>query len=99
MFPEFVAVPDEVALILNDAMLVFEASGELPSLDSQVFDKIKKLDEYFNTLDKSEFTTEALCNSPRWAVSRKLAGEIMGMLGISAKRLDLDWIIFIKGGS
>ena len=99
ILPNFVAVPDEIATSLNDTILAFEDSEELASLDSRIFDKIKRLDEYFYALEKGEFTLEALCNSPRWALSRDMAKEILTMLGLHTNKPDLSWMRFIKGAS
>ncbi len=97
--PKFVAVPDEVAIILHEALLTFEHSEEQALVDAGVFDKIKRLDEYFGTLDKVEYSLEAMCDSPRWAASRETAREILMMLGLHANKPDLGWMRFVEGES
>jgi hypothetical protein len=98
-FPNFVAVPDEIAVTLNDTILAFEHSDEVAELDSTVFERIKKLDQYYDNPEKDEYNVESLCHSPRWNLSRKMAKEILAMLGQSATKPDLSWMRFIKGAS
>lgn len=97
--PSFVVVPDEIAITLNDTLLTFEASDEVASLSSQLLEKMKELDKYFEDLDRVEFTLDALCRSPRWQHARALARHILVILGAESGKPDLGWIRFVPGGS
>jgi hypothetical protein len=96
-FPEFVHVPDEIALVLADACLLIDSQVSLTSQETDFIAKAKQLDTYFANLSKDKFTVEALCTSPDWDKAREFAQAMIASLGLERKKPDLSWLKFMKG--
>lgn len=96
-FPDFVHVPDEIAQLLADAVLLINTQTESNSFGANFIEQVKQLDNYFADLDKSQYTMEALCTSQAWMLARESAQTILNLLGLDKEKPDLSWNKFIKG--
>ena len=96
-FSDFVQVPDEIAQLLADAVILIDSQAEPNSFESSVIGKIKQLDQHFAVLDKDEYTIQALCTSQEWIKAREAAQAILVMMGLEKAIPDLGWVKFIKG--
>jgi hypothetical protein len=95
-FPNFVHVPDEIAILLADSIFILDEPG-LPELaKTGVIDKIRELDQYFINLPKEKFTFDALQTSQDWEKARQVAKSILDELGLEKEKPNLDWVKFIK---
>ncbi len=93
--PDFVHVPDEIALIYDDAFrLVPELQAAEVLMPSQA-DALHELDRKFTAMtdapdEETVWTLEAMQSDERWNDARRLACHALNLLGASADPPDFS---------
>jgi len=92
--PDFVHVPDELALIFSDCCLFTEelySSGMLSELQR---DKLLEIDNLLDHMSnvKNLWNFDSLKQSSNWDKVRNLAHDMLKLLDKEKKRPDLYWI-------
>jgi hypothetical protein len=87
--PDFVHVPDEVALLYNDAFRLVPQIREAGLITDEQQGSLVRLNRHYermsNATDKdSLWTVEAMQSDERWEKSRRLAAEALAALGRDA---------------
>jgi len=102
-FPDFVQVPDELALNFDDAFRLIhqlEASGHLRRQQVEALERVDKLlGEMTNRHESSLWTLEALRVSPDWQALRAEARSALGSLGVGVAPPSTEGITYVRGGS
>ena len=94
LFPKYVVIPDELALMFDESLKLNEYYKDIPELVK--IDKILSLysgKRYF-------WTDESLENNKKWGKIRELAKSALVKIGAKLDKLDkpkLNWITFVKG--
>jgi hypothetical protein len=98
--PEYVHIPDEIALIFSDTfLLIYQNKDSLFLSDSQ-FQKLTEIDKYLNEMSEENhqiWTLEAIKENDKWKKLRKMALEILRSLNIKKQNPNLYWIKYIEG--
>ena len=83
VFPRYVSVADELALSLDDAILVCRAQENLAELGAAP--SVAVLDDHFRSFSGEEnaqaWTMEAVRSDERWILARELARRALAELG------------------
>ena len=101
--PDFVHVPDEVALLYDDAFGLVPQIREAELIDDDQVQVLAELDRLFEEMsaaaDRDQlWTTEAMSGDVRWERSRQLAARALRELGRPASSPRLEGIKWIRGG-
>jgi hypothetical protein len=98
--PEYVHIPDEIALIFSDTFqLIHQNKNSLLFNDFQ-FQKLCEIDNYLNNMSEENhkiWTLEALKENDKWEKLRKMALVILKSLHIEKQSPNLYWIKYIEG--
>src|ERR1700680_1498632 len=98
-FPDFVQVPDELALNFDDAFRLrdqLEASGHLTRQQVEALERVDRLlEEMTNRHEHSLWTLEALRASPDWQALRVEARSALGALGVGMGPASTEGITYI----
>jgi hypothetical protein len=86
VLPDFVHVPDEVALLYEDAWLRVPVLREANLLDDAQYESLARLDQQYEEMSDAAdkdwvWTVDAMERDERWARSRQLAKEALAALG------------------
>jgi hypothetical protein len=97
VLPDYVAVPDELALTFDDA---YQQVGELEKHGLLTAEQREPLDVIERRLSDTEadddfWTLVALSSDPRWQEIRAQASQALERLGIAAGWPTLDWISYV----
>jgi len=99
-FPDFVHVPDEVALIYSDCFLLADQIAECGLLNKPQLIKLRELDNALRKMsskgNEEVWTCEALKTSPEWQNIRSLASDVLSILERSKQQPDLSWLVYVK---
>lgn len=96
--PQFVSLPDEIALTFNDAYLISSQLVDENIISIQAFLLLKELSELFDNMsqDKSLWTLQKLENDNSWKLSRQLAIKVLQELDEPFGRPNLNYINWVK---
>lgn len=95
VLPKFVNVPDELALIFTDTLLIVKQNAILVGEKMVIIENIDKLLEEINE-NKDLWTLESLKNSSKWQEVRNLASKAIEILEEENKNPEIFWINFVK---
>lgn len=97
-FPNFVNVPDEIALVYNDAYLLIPQLLDQNLISIEALNILKKLNELFDKMSKdySLWALDKLENDENWKLSRELAHSALEALGESYDNPDLNFIQWVQ---
>lgn len=97
--PKFVVVPDEIALIFHECVLLLDQISEASFLREEDVRQLVEIDDKFNEMStEADFwSLESLRYHPEWNKIRMIAKEILRSLGVPQAKPDLDWITFVGG--
>jgi hypothetical protein len=97
--PKYVVVPDEIALIYHECVLLLDQISEAGFLKEEVARQIVELDDKFNkmNLEANFWSLESLQRHPEWNKIRMVAKNILRSLGVPQSKPDLDWITLVDG--
>ncbi len=102
-FPDFVQVPDELALNFDDAFRLsdqLEASGYLTRQQVEALERVDKLlEEMTNRHESSLWTLESLRANPDWQAIRAEARSALGVLGVGMGPPSSEGITYVRGGT
>jgi hypothetical protein len=97
VLPDYVVVPDELALTFDDAYQQvgeLEKHGRLTAEQREPLDGIKR--GFSDTeADDHFWTLASLSSDPRWQEIRHQASQALHRLGIAAGWPTLDWISYV----
>jgi glycogen debranching enzyme len=98
ILPEFVHIPDEVAITYGEAFLLADQILEAGLIDNATYTKLQNVDKYLEQMDDSKelWTLDALRTRPEWTRVRTLAREMLKSLGITMATPDLEWMTYVK---
>jgi hypothetical protein len=89
-FPPFVAVADEIALTLHDALLLLKQDADAAGLPESVLATIEEmdrsLDELSNQTESRFWSPEGLANDVRWHRLRLSARDLLKTLNVPQTR-------------
>lgn len=92
-FPDFVCKPDEIALTFDE---VFSLIDDTTSISTEIYSKMKNINELFNTFRKEDWTEDAVKNSKNWQLVRQMAKDLLSMINIPYSKPNLFWISYIQ---
>jgi hypothetical protein len=100
--PEFVHVPDEVALIYDDAYVVVPQLCEAGVITDNQAEALSELDRQFTEMSDAHdratlWTREAMRVDKRWSEARRLATQALSLLGAAPGPPDFSGITFVQG--
>jgi hypothetical protein len=100
--PDFVHVPDEVALVYGDAFLFVPRLREGDLITQTQADALYELDRHFADMTtapdrEAVWTVSAMQTDERWAEARRLAADALNLLGASLGPPDIDGTTWIRG--
>jgi hypothetical protein len=99
--PEFVHVPDEVALIYDDAYRLVPPLTAGEFLTPEQAAALDRLDRHFASMTESSnkalWTIAAMATGEQWATSRALARDALASLGESPGAPDFEGTRWIQG--
>lgn len=95
--PKFVVVPDEIALIFHECVLLLDQISEGSSLKEEEVRQLLEIDDKLNKLStEADFwRLESLRYHPEWDKIRMIAKDILRSIGVAQAKPDLDWITFV----
>ena len=97
--PKFVVIPDEIALIYHECVLLLDQISEAGFLKEEDVRQLVEIDDKFNEMNtEADFwSLESLQHHPEWNKIRMVAKKILRSLGVPKAKPDLDWITFVGG--
>jgi hypothetical protein len=97
--PKFVVIPDEIALIYHECVLLLDQISEAGFLKEEEVRQLVEIDDKFNEMNtEADFwSLESLQHHPEWNKIRMVAKKILRSLGVPQAKPDLDWITFVGG--
>jgi hypothetical protein len=98
VLPEFVHVPDEVAITYGEAFLLADQVLRAGLIDNEAFAKLRSLDNYLDQMsdEKDLWTLEALRDRPEWNRVRAEAKELLEHLRMALEAPNLDWVTYVR---
>jgi hypothetical protein len=101
--PDFVHVPDEVALLYDDAFRLVPQIREAELIDDDTVQALADLDRLFEEMSTEAdrdrlWTLHAMSADERWEKSRQLAGTALATLGRPVAPPRLKGITWVPGG-
>jgi hypothetical protein len=101
--PDFVHVPDEVALLYDDAFRLVPQIREAELIEDDQVEVLAELDQLFEEMfaaaDQDQlWTVEAMSVDERWKRSRQIATNALAALGRSVGPPRLEGITWVPGG-
>jgi len=103
--PDYVCIPDEVALTFGDAFLLLDQIREANLVSEQQSAAIEEIDDYLDVIQSktdtdNPWTLEAMKTSCDWQHLRVLARKALVLLGESPDaKPDLGYITYVPGKS
>lgn len=94
--PEFVHVPDELAIVYADC---FSVVIGLPDLTKQQRTKLKELNKILNKMSRNHglWTLDALRESKEWKNIRKLATCLLKMFNRKKEKPRIELGVYVRG--
>jgi hypothetical protein len=95
--PEFVDVPDEIALTFNEAYLLIENFDKEGLMTTSQKMDLRQIDSALEQMSKGEdvWTLNALKTSSQWEDVRLLASNALKAFNIPKQAPDLFWLRYI----
>ncbi len=99
--PDFVHIPDELALIYSESVLLAEQIARTSLITQDQVAKLRELDLALEDMsrEKSLWTLEAVRNSAEWQRIKSMAKDLLALLNQQVHPPDLSWIKYVKGNS
>jgi hypothetical protein len=101
--PDFVHVPDEVALLYEDAWVLVPQIREAGLLTDDEYGALERLDRHYDDMSSAPdkdwlWTLEAMKRDDRWTKSRQLAVDALATLGRRPGRPEFPRTTWIPAG-
>jgi hypothetical protein len=93
--PEFVHVPDELALTFDDAYVLLPRLRAAHLVDDDAVHQLEQLHDKLASI--SAWTPEALRSDPTWLEIRRQASVVLDGLGAPRGTIDLSWGEYVRG--
>ena len=99
LFPDFVHIPDELALTYHDCFLLADQIKSAGLIRGHHVVKLEELDGTLEQMGEKEhlWTLEALKDSSEWHDIRMMASVLLALLGKEKQSPTLNWITYIRG--
>ena len=96
-FPEYVHVPDEIALTFDDTYALVESLEPEGLLTPAQDDTLKQIDTLLEKMSQDEnmWTCEALRTSYKWVEARKLAKQALNAFDMPQQNPNLFWLHYV----
>jgi hypothetical protein len=103
VLPDFVHVPDEIAMTYDDAWVLVPQIKEAKLLNDEQYEALARLDRHFEEMVSATdgdplWTIEAMQVDDRWAKSRQLAEDALRALGRAPEPPHLSGITWVPAG-
>jgi hypothetical protein len=101
VFPDFVDIPDEIALEYDRMLTWLDDYHSEEMITEEQKRRLKQIDDLFTGMShdksKSYWDLEALRNLPEWEQARMQARDLLKSLGIQKEYPNLYWLTYIPG--
>ena len=101
LLPEWVHIPDEIALTFGESYILFDQVIDAGLVDEKQAELIHHLDRKFEEMSgpvHHEFwTLDAMRTHPKWEEFRELAAAALQKLGQELTTPNLGWITYVGG--
>lgn len=96
-FPEYVHVPDEIALTFDDTYALADSLKQEGLITSTQNDKLRQIDTLLEKMsqDENTWTCEALRTLPQWEGVRRLARETLRAFHTPRQNPNLFWLHYV----
>jgi len=96
-FPEYVHVPDEIALTFDDTYALVDSLKSEGLVTSVQDNKLKQIDMLLETMshDENVWTCEVLRTSSQWEEVRRLARETLRAFHTPRQNPNLFWLHYV----
>lgn len=101
VFPSFVIIPDEIALLFDDVYRDVNQMYEDKILSSDSVNLLIKINNLFDTMseDLTKWNLKSLKEDLDWNTIRHIAKSILEIQGINNQKNNLDFINWINSGN
>ena len=95
-FPDFVHIPDEIALTFNECILFVEQVCNVGLINDSQIAELRKLDSIFDVLDRDakNYTLDALESGSQWQEIRSISRDILESFGAKFEPPNLFWVSY-----
>ena len=99
--PDFVFVPDEVALIFDEAYVLFDHVIDAGLVDEAQIHAVSAINNFLDAMSKKKgddnpWTLEAMARSADWHNLRLLARNSLKLFHRSQDGVDLFWVTYVQ---
>ena len=96
-FPEYVHVPDEIALTFDDTYALIDSLKQDGLITATQNEKLRQIDTLLEKMsqDENAWTCEALRTLPQWEDVRRLARETLKAFHTPPQNPDLFWLHYV----
>ena len=91
-FPSQVCRPDEVAFTIDEIVGHIDLLVDNNMILEKTAKRIKRLNNFYSTFNKQDWTEKAMSTSENWEKTRRLAKEIMYDSDLNFEIPNLFWI-------
>lgn len=97
-FPDYVHIPDELALTYHDCFLLTDQIAEVGLLNRAQVAKQREIDDVLSRMSDTEelWTLGALRDSYDWMHVRRMATDALALLGRRKQQPQIDWIEYVR---
>lgn len=96
LFPDYVCIPDEIALTFDEIISYAKILVENNFITIDQYSLLEHLNHLFENFQKVDWTIESMYNSKKWMQTRQEAIIILKKFGESYSNPDIFWINYIK---
>lgn len=98
VFPDFVVIPDEIALLFDDIYLSIDSLKKDGFVSAELALILEKIDYCLDSMsgNKSKWDLQSLKNDSEWEEIRNLAKSSLNILNIHADKPVIDFVKWIK---
>ncbi len=98
LLPNFIDIPDEIALFFDDVFLTIPQLKIEYLFSPNTLLKINEVNELFESMSEEKFfwELEELKNNKSWEKSRELALSVLKLLNEPYEKPNLDFITWVK---
>lgn len=95
-FPDYVCKPDEVALTFDEIVSYTYILLSNSIISKTQYEELNKINCYFDTFSKTDWSEDAMYDSEKWNYSRKMATDVLKLFNCIYTPPKLFWIDFVQ---
>lgn len=98
LFPDFVVVADEIALLYEENLIFLDMLLRCGHINEKQKSELQDIDKKLENMSHRNnlWTLDAIRNSLEWDETRRCSHDLLISLGIKYKKPDLYWIKFCQ---